>query len=78
MNKWLWYSLVLIAIGLLLLSMLTGKLILSVMTLLLALFLKRYYHSIPLPKYLTTNKIHSSISGKIYDSSAIQEGDEKR
>lgn len=73
MNKWLWYLLVLVAFGLLILSVLTGKLFLSLASLLLALLLKRYYHSIPLPKYITKNKIYSSISGKIYDPSTFQE-----
>ncbi|MCM3726582.1 hypothetical protein M3226_12880 [Neobacillus cucumis] len=69
MNKWLWYSFVVVAVVLLILSMLTGRIGLSITTLALALLLKRFYHTIPLPDYLTKNKVYSSVSGKTYNFS---------
>nr|WP_295970354.1 hypothetical protein [uncultured Bacillus sp.] len=71
MNKWLWYSLVLVATVLLILSFLTGELVIALATLGLTLFLKRYYHQIPLPKFYTKHKIYSNISGKVYDPSNL-------
>ncbi|REJ29748.1 MAG: hypothetical protein C6P37_04675 [Caldibacillus debilis] len=50
MNKWLWYFLVVVAAVLLILSFLKGNALLAVLAFLLALFLRRFYDSIPLPK----------------------------
>ncbi|WAA12695.1 hypothetical protein [Fervidibacillus halotolerans] len=50
MNKWLWYFLVLIALSLLVFSFIKGNAILAIIAFLLAMFLKRYYQSIPLPR----------------------------
>ncbi|WP_158176533.1 hypothetical protein [Heyndrickxia camelliae] len=41
MNKWLRYLLVLVAAGLLIFSILTGKLVISIISLLLTLLLKK-------------------------------------
>lgn len=73
MNKWLWYFLVVIALGLLIISLLTGKFVLSLFALVLTLFLKRYYHKIPLPAVYTKHKIYSSVKGKIYDPSTFEQ-----
>lgn len=67
MNKWVWYALVLVAVMLLILSMLTGQFILSIVTLALVLFLKRYYHTIPLPAFMEKHRVYSSVTGKIYE-----------
>jgi len=50
MNKWLWYLLVVAATVLLILSFLKGNALLAVLAFLLALFLRRFYDSIPLPQ----------------------------
>lgn len=69
MNKWLWYSLVVVAVVMLILSMFTGQIGLSITALALALLLKRFYHTIPLPNYVTKNKVYSSVNGKTYNFS---------
>ncbi|MGG5253642.1 hypothetical protein ACQYAD_09110 [Neobacillus sp. SM06] len=69
MNKWMWYAGVVAAMVLFILSLLTGKILISIISLIFALFLKRFYHKIPLPRVYTKNKIYSNISGKIYPSS---------
>lgn len=66
MNKWLWYSLVVVAAVLLFFSVMTGNALIAIVALGLTLFLKRYYHQIPLPKSFEKHKIYSNLSGKIY------------
>ena len=69
MNKWIWYAGVVAAMVLFILSLLTGKILLSIISLIFALFLKQFYNKIPLPRVYIKNKIYSNISRKIYPSS---------
>jgi len=50
MNKWLWYFLVAVSTGILIFSFITGNALLAVLAFLLAMFLRRFMDSIPLPK----------------------------
>lgn len=77
MNKWLWYSLVVLAVVLLIFSMMTGKSMAAFIALGLALILKRYYHKLHLPKIYTKHKVYSNISRKIYGPAGLKKRQNK-
>ncbi len=72
MNKWMWYFGVVIATFFFILSLLTGQILPSIMAFSIALFLKRYYDKIPLPRVYTKNNVYSNISGKVYTSTTTK------
>ena len=51
MKKWIWNFLVIVALGLLIISAVNGNIILAILSLSLALFLKRYNERIKLPGF---------------------------
>lgn len=69
MNKWIWYSLVLFAVYLLIKGVWEENFLLSILALGLALILKTQYHNIPLPKTFEKHKIYSFANQKIYEKS---------
>lgn len=59
MNKWVWYSLVVLAVWLLVHSFVEKDFLKGIIALVIALFLKKQYHNIPLPNAIIKHQIYS-------------------
>lgn len=67
MNKWLWYTLVVADLVLLIMSVIRGDMILALLAFGLAMFLKRDLDKIPLPKAIAKHKIYIASKKEIIE-----------
>ncbi|RSK54619.1 hypothetical protein [Bacillus canaveralius] len=69
LTKATWYSLVLVALLLLIISVIKGSIWIGLISFVLAMFLKKESANIPLPDAIAKQKIYSAAKQEIYEAS---------
>ncbi|PLR75221.1 hypothetical protein CU633_22290 [Bacillus sp. V3-13] len=69
LSKGTWYSLVLVALLLLIISVIKSSIWIGLISFALAMLLKKEYGNIPLPEAITKQKIYSAAKQEFYEAS---------